>query len=64
LFRERAPPEWLGMSHGSIFGACWVQTYIEKEDYFERRLNFGEEQLAGKTTCKRKSNMQEEKHVR
>jgi hypothetical protein len=53
LFRERAQLEWLGTSHMSVLGPCWVQAYFEKEGYFECMPNFGEEQLAGKATCKR-----------
>jgi hypothetical protein len=42
MYRERAPLEWLGMSHMSVLGACCADVYFEKEVYLERRPIFGE----------------------
>ena len=50
------------MSHISLLGACWAQTYFEEIPNFGKvRPNFGEGQLAGKATRVRKSRMQRKK---
>jgi hypothetical protein len=73
LFRECAPPEWLGTSHMSFFGAYWEHAYLKEIP------NFGKEDLVlehtqqverkkhakteGKTTCKRKIHVARRKTI-
>jgi hypothetical protein len=57
LLRENAPHEWLEMSHMSVLGAFWVDSFLEKEVYFGCRPIFWEGSILRKNLNIRKEDL-------
>jgi hypothetical protein len=48
---KRTRFRWLGMSHMSVLGACWMQVESGRRLFLEEKHARGKRQLEGKEAC-------------